>query len=880
MRRPRLLFDLGVLLVSLAAPAMASSDSITTGPYVVYYGGYSTPVDSGYVEGMATHSFNNARSGTFDSAAKSLPWKPAGKVNSFTVSDGSGNKYSDLELYKEYYHSNSVTLSLSKGKSIAYFAHLKGGGWNATTGLFSLVTAEDENTYLNVVFNKDATKNSDSLTIQQTSHLESPGILYVLVDSAGKLFNPNVLKTGWVAVEARLAGTTPSQAPDFTLRLANIRVWFRPANSTTSAVSSLSWGWAPNSWANGDGNPGDAYTGFITKPGMDTVGDFAKIGPVSDTEYVWARNRFFGTKLLGDTTFSKPYIQQILYAPPGDQSYQQLTSSTTISSSLSTSQATSSSMYFGAGIEVTPEVLDGEVGISVEAKVNIASDINSGSSYEQARTITDAIPTNGCDRVLYENQKWYGFLLGHQRLNKVFSTTLTDSDYVSSFQLIPTSDTGLTSKCVEPYLAYVRDSIKDTFAVRNFHNLYVKDSLGKINTAHTLIKGSTPVTKSLTGTWPENLSVAEFHDISNQATTAQTQSFAFTLGASLDAKITAGGVSVLFGGSYSVTNERSVSNSTSVATSVASYIGDNEGWDSLNIKCYENNSTGLYACQSDSATSYSSGPWEPNTQKSVNLDYVLKETAGFYVVGDTIYDTLVITNNSARNLSGYSPKLQVALDGASDVLTPFTQLGSTWGQYSLPSQGQSISIPLAFTAARTLDSATFAVDVIVGRLDATKTFVSVYADSVGGTKHTLTAASGIESLPRRSLRSTELAANALRPLASKVSGIAQGRLSADFSGCSEDDCLSLSLALPSASTVSVSIFDQLGTPVISWDKTYTSNDLASIGTGADGRYPVTLSWNLRAANGAAVAPGVYLWKVDALTSSGQKLETVKKMGVK
>ena len=86
--------------------------------------------------------------------------------------------------------------------------------------------------------------------------------------------------------------------------------------------------------------------------------------------------------------------------------------------------------------------------------------------------------------------------------------------------------------------------------------------------------------------------------------------------------------------------------------------------------------------------------------------------------------------------------------------------------------------------------------------------------------------------------------------------------------------------MPSAASVHVTIFDQLGIPVISWNQAFTATDLARIGTGPDGRAPVTLSWNLRAANGAAVGSGVYLWKVEALTADGQKLETVKKMGVK
>jgi hypothetical protein len=854
------------LCAALAVPVMASSDGIKSGPYIVYYGGYSTPVDSGYAEGLGAHSFCTAN-GNYADPSNALPWKPKGAVNSFTVCK-------DGYVYKE--DGSNALKALASGKSVGYFAHFRGRTWTSTAGLFTLNNNTNDNYYIDIDFHKGGVQ--DSLVLNQPTS----GRQYTLVDSLGQLFDPANLKSGWVAIEVRFTGTIATDYADFSMSLANRKIWFRTAGTSTvdSKVSGL----------RGTNAALINWMGFYSKAAFDTVGDFAKIGPVSDADYEWARKRYFGAQLLGDTTFYKPYIHQILYNPPGDLSTQKLIQSTTISSSISVEKTTNSSLYFGAGIEVTPEVFTGEVGASIEAKATAAMEASNGSSIALARNVTEEISTRSdkpCDLVLFDKQNWYGALLAHPRLDKVFATdlqtgTVTNgvvtipSDYVTSFQLFPLPMSGsLASRCADQYLAYVRDTVKDTSAVRNFRNLYVKDSLGNLLTSHPLLSGS------------QNSKQSDEDDvrslsITHQSTTTQTQSFGLTLGVSLDAKIIAGGVSVLFGGSFSVTDKRSAESSADSSKTVTTTWGDEEAWDVFRLDCYRNDAYGLFVCQSDSATSYSSAPWERHTQKSVNLDYTLKEVAGSYTVGNTIVDTLVITNNSTRDLSGYSPKLQVALDGADDVLSPFTALGNTWGQYSLPAQGQSDTIPLSFAANRKKESATLVVDVKVGQLNTAKSFETIYTDLVSGSARALVdgQSTAILARPASILRSTELSANTLRPLASKVSGSAAARLSTGSSGCEGDGCLSLSLSLPSAARVRVSIFDHLGTPVISWARDYTARDLAGIPLGSDGRHPVTLSWNLRASNGAAVASGVYLWKIDATTVDGEKLETVKKMGVK
>ena len=137
----------------------------------------------------------------------------------------------------------------------------------------------------------------------------------------------------------------------------------------------------------------------------------------------------------------------------------------------------------------------------------------------------------------------------------------------------------------------------------------------------------------------------------------------------------------------------------------------------------------------------------------------------------------------------------------------------------------------------------------------------------------------LASRPGVPVKSGALAASIAHPMASVAQG--SGRASLDVDGnCLSDNCLSLAISLPGPASVRVSIFDNLGTPVIAWTRDFGIWDLNRMGRSPDGGASVTLNWNLRASDGAAVAPGVYLWKVQALTQDGQKLESIKRMGVK
>ena len=125
----------------------------------------------------------------------------------------------------------------------------------------------------------------------------------------------------------------------------------------------------------------------------------------------------------------------------------------------------------------------------------------------------------------------------------------------------------------------------------------------------------------------------------------------------------------------------------------------------------------------------------------------------------------------------------------------------------------------------------------------------------------------------------ELAVVLTKTFATQASGPGRGELT---SASLEDDAhsLAVNLLLPAAGWVSVHIFDLLGNPVIDLDRTLDAVELRRLAASGDGRKVLPVIWNLRSANGLAVATGVFLWQIEMRTVSGQKLTTCKRLGVK
>jgi len=152
-----------------------------------------------------------------------------------------------------------------------------------------------------------------------------------------------------------------------------------------------------------------------------------------------------------------------------------------------------------------------------------------------------------------------------------------------------------------------------------------------------------------------------------------------------------------------------------------------------------------------------------------------------------------------------------------------------------------------------------------------------YALTFHGATFTIHGSTALSTRPALQSNSHALAANPVRVLASAVLGRAQGVLAA---GTAQDGDLSVDVLLPGAASVDVSIFDNLGTPVIAWSQDVSTFQVQQLSPTGDGRWILPVRWNLRASDGEPVPSGVYLWKISVLTDDGQKLETVKRLGVR
>lgn len=144
---------------------------------------------------------------------------------------------------------------------------------------------------------------------------------------------------------------------------------------------------------------------------------------------------------------------------------------------------------------------------------------------------------------------------------------------------------------------------------------------------------------------------------------------------------------------------------------------------------------------------------------------------------------------------------------------------------------------------------------------------------------TTTPATGITSRAPTPRVVRELAVGLPRVFAFQVSGAGRGELGTS-STTDDEHSLGVNLLLHSGGTISVSIFDHLGTLVIAMDNSVTESELRRLRPSGDGRRILPVSWNLRASNGTGVAAGVYLWKIQMRTVDGQELESVKRLGVK
>jgi len=106
-------------------------------------------------------------------------------------------------------------------------------------------------------------------------------------------------------------------------------------------------------------------------------------------------------------------------------------------------------------------------------------------------------------------------------------------------------------------------------------------------------------------------------------------------------------------------------------------------------------------------------------------------------------------------------------------------------------------------------------------------------------------------------------------------GLASRGTCGQIQGCSR-----LGIEVRRPGLLQVSIFDNLGVFVLAGSWQVLPSDLVSLPDGPGGTVVDTLLWNQRSSTGSPVSTGIYLWKILYLPDTGNKVETMLRMGIR
>jgi hypothetical protein len=146
---------------------------------------------------------------------------------------------------------------------------------------------------------------------------------------------------------------------------------------------------------------------------------------------------------------------------------------------------------------------------------------------------------------------------------------------------------------------------------------------------------------------------------------------------------------------------------------------------------------------------------------------------------------------------------------------------------------------------------------------------------------TIRATSGLVKRAASKRTTPDLRAVVAKSIGRISPDVQRGALGPHLPECEDDGgCVAVQILSDVSTSVSVSIFDHLGTHVIGWRDRILSGPSDGSGSDQEGRRRIPLQWNLHTSDGHPVAPGVYLWKIELETADGRVLKTVLKTGGK
>jgi len=377
-------------------------------------------------------------------------------------------------------------------------------------------------------------------------------------------------------------------------------------------------------------------------------------------DYKWAPS-----PLASDSGFvdlpGVPY--QILYDPPGDGSFASLAQDTSFQTTVKTSfgYGAGGSVSLGYSYEAPLGIAsaDVEVSASVDYKHNTEDEftatVHSGSSIQTSPT-ADAKTTGPGRGDLFVvpalRVKWHLYRAYHP----ADSNSFTDG-YVYKMFYRPVRDTSSS------LLRLTASAVQDMFAQHPAALTQILGSSVIDPTTHrirtSLVDPTThaPKTSRLTqisNSW-ESLSgggASTSNNFSKEVTQTNTVSYDLDIGAEASAKVKVAGVSVGATIKANVTTGKTNSTASTYNRAFSETVVDANSWDFLRYRIYLDNAYGVYVFDVDSASSWTSLPWETG-YSSPSIDWRVKADHDTLVVapGDNAVFHISVQNKNRPNIA-------------------------------------------------------------------------------------------------------------------------------------------------------------------------------------------------------------------------------------
>jgi|GEM_PF-2793442 len=441
--------------------------------------------------------------------------------------------------------------------------------------------------------------------------------------------------------------------------------------------------------------------------GAALVGDFAMISSATMTREDLVHGYLSPWKHAGAGTTdsasyvmetTQPLIKQILYSAPGDQSTVSYTKTTGSTSTVNFSYGTNLDFDVFAGVQIEPEVLTGEVGADVKVGMHMNMTNENSNTYTTETESSAGYSTSytAGDMVIAQSLLTAHHLFLRPRTRYLFaSNDINESHYVHYVATVP--EASREAETVQSVTSFLETFKGNQPVLRNFWNLYAKDSLGNVR-ADLIASGLLVQRSGTEGELVFNGLASKTMTASVAASKEVAQSYSVTAGFFVNVDVTCGGARAGFDLSFDAT--RGEQKSTDVTNTFQTDVTflDDDSWDQHDLKIYDDLRWGVPVFVLQHDNSFTSGPQEVGSQSVTNIESTLTETTDSIHAGDTVQATILVTNNSSNLItSSIIDQVQVKMEATPNFLGVYTLLAMDPATFQL-ARGKSQSVKVKYIA--------------------------------------------------------------------------------------------------------------------------------------------------------------------------------------